>query len=248
MNASFARRTSAAVQRVIDVLGAVAALIVLAPVMLLIAIGIRFGSPGPVFFAQLRIGQGGKLFRIYKFRKFHHGCDNTGYSVTLNKDPRMTRVGRLLEGSKLDELPQFWNILRGDMALVGPRPEMTEFADCFTARYRELLQRRPGLFGPSQTIFRSESGLYPDNGDPHTFYRDVLFPAKAEIDLTYLRRRTLASDFLWIVLGIGATLGTPVSWSWVGGDPDSGIAARPGRVSEATPTEFQPVLRRPLHE
>jgi lipopolysaccharide/colanic/teichoic acid biosynthesis glycosyltransferase len=243
---SFVGHANPAAQRAIDVLAAVVLLTLLAPAMLLIAIGIRVGTPGPVFFAQPRLGRSGKLFRIYKFRKFHHGSINTGHCVTLKNDPRMTRIGRLLERSKLDELPQLWNILRGDMSVVGPRPETTEFADCFTGRYHEVLERRPGLFGPSQTIFRNESALYPDHCDPHSFYRDILFPAKADIDLTYFRSRTLASDFLWIVRGMRAILGTPVNRNWVQIDHSPEIAVWSSRLLESISREPKPVIRKPL--
>jgi lipopolysaccharide/colanic/teichoic acid biosynthesis glycosyltransferase len=240
---SFVGHADAAAQRGIDVLAAVVGLTLLAPAMLLIALGVRVGSPGPVFFAQPRLGRSGKLFLIYKFRKFHHGSINAGCGVTLKNDPRMTGIGSFLERSKLDELPQFWNILCGDMSMVGPRPETTEFADCFTGRYREVLERRPGLFGPSQTIFRNENALYPDDCDPHVFYRDVLFAVKADIDLTYFRSRTLASDFLWIVRGIGVTLGAPVRRSWVEVGHSPGTAAWSSRLLESISTERRPGRR-----
>jgi lipopolysaccharide/colanic/teichoic acid biosynthesis glycosyltransferase len=92
----------------------------------------------------------------------------------------MTRVGRILERCKLDELPQIWNVLRGDMSIVGPRPETTEFANCFTGRFVQVLDYRPGLFGPNQAIFSRENALYPSDEEPHEFYRNVLFPIKAD--------------------------------------------------------------------
>ena len=139
-----------AARRALDVVLAAAGLTTLAPLMLVIALGIYAESGGPVFFSQLRLGQRGQRFRLHKFRKFSH-CDSTGgAAVTLLNDARMTRVGRLLAQSKLDELPQLWNVLTGDMSMVGPRPESLALADCFGERYRAVLDFRPGIFGPNQ--------------------------------------------------------------------------------------------------
>jgi lipopolysaccharide/colanic/teichoic acid biosynthesis glycosyltransferase len=203
-------RSHPRLRRALDVAVALTALVVFAPVILVIAITIRVESPGPVFFRQLRVGRGGRHFRLYKFRKFRHAPHLPGWAVTLPGDPRMTRIGRLLERSKLDELPQLWNILVGNMSIVGPRPETLDFADCFEGGYEGVLDHLPGLFGPSQAMFRNESALYPKDQDPHEFYRTVLFPAKAQIDLLYFARRTLMSDLGWIVRGVLAVIGFPV--------------------------------------
>jgi lipopolysaccharide/colanic/teichoic acid biosynthesis glycosyltransferase len=206
--------------------------------MLMIAAAIRIETPGPVFFSQVRLGQGGRHFRLHKFRKFADRADVTGRAVTLKNDPRMTRVGRILERSKLDELPNLWNVLIGDMSVVGPRPETLDFADCFQGGYRAVLDYRPGLFGPSQALFRNESSVYPENCDPHEFYRTVLFPAKARIDLLYFPRRTVISDLDWTIRSALAVIGLPAfggkglssvtaAESWLRQDPplsaDSGI-------------------------
>jgi lipopolysaccharide/colanic/teichoic acid biosynthesis glycosyltransferase len=196
---------TAALRRPFDVVAAAAGLVVLAPFMLAVAIAIRLGSPGPALFRQLRLGRDGRPFYLYKFRKFEDRADS-GRAVTLKNDPRMTRIGRLLERTKLDELPQLWNILIGDMSLVGPRPETLNFADCFREGYQRVLDYTPGLFGPSQAMFRNESGLYPADRDPEEFYRAVLFPTKARIDLVYFSRRSILSDIRWIIRGILAVL------------------------------------------
>jgi lipopolysaccharide/colanic/teichoic acid biosynthesis glycosyltransferase len=125
----------------------------------------------------------------------------------MRNDSRMSRLGRVLAQTKLDELPQFYNILRGDMSLIGPRPESLEFADCYDASTRAILDHRPGILGPSQVAFRHEGTLFPANADPVAFYREVLFPAKITIDLNYYRNRTLISDFKWMVLGFLAVWG-----------------------------------------
>jgi lipopolysaccharide/colanic/teichoic acid biosynthesis glycosyltransferase len=139
---------------------------------------------------------------MYKFRKFAPDCDTHGCPLTIEGDGRLTAVGRVLAASKLDELPQLWNVLRGDMSLVGPRPESLAFTDCFRNGFEKILEHKPGLFGPCQVMFRHESKLFPADVAAVEFYRQVLFPAKAEIDLAYFSRRTLASDLGWILRGV----------------------------------------------
>ena len=190
-------------RRTLDIMCAGTAASVLMPVYLITALAIWIESGKPILFSQLRLGQNGRPFRIYKFRKFRPNCDVHGYPLTMERDGRLTAIGRILAATKLDELPQLWNVLRGDMSLVGPRPESLAFADCFRDGFEELLEYKPGLFGPCQVMFRHESKLYPADVSAADFYRQVLFPAKAEIDLAYFPRRTLASDLGWILRAAG---------------------------------------------
>lgn len=186
-------------RRALDMLCAAVAGSVLAPVMLIVVIAVWAESGGPILFSQLRLGQHGRTFRMYKFRKFWPDCDSHGSPLTIEEDERLTVVGRVLAACKLDELPQLWNVLRGDMSLVGPRPESLAFSDCFRNGYEKVLEHKPGLFGPCQVIFRHESKLFPAGVAAVEFYRQVLFPAKAKIDLAYFSRRTLVSDLGWII-------------------------------------------------
>ncbi|MBV1797537.1 sugar transferase [Siccirubricoccus sp. G192] len=172
------------------------------PLMLLIMLTILVESGSPVFFTQTRLGQGGRHFRILKFRKFGKSSEEAGLPLTMHQDARLSHVGRLLVASKLDELPQLFNVLKGDMSLVGPRPESLTFSDCFAGDYRAVLAYRPGIFGPSQVAFRNECTLYPPNSEPTRFYREVLFPHKAQLDLSYYPHRTLRSDCAWIARGV----------------------------------------------
>src|ERR1700722_2614731 len=178
----------------LDKIVALVGLIIVAPVMLFIAIAIVSESGFPVFYSQGRLGQGGRRFRMHKFRKFSAHCGSSGMPVTVADDSRFTNVGRILEKLKLDEIPQLWNVFIGDMALVGPRPEVPAFAECYQGPARRLLEYRPGVFGPSQAMFRSEGSLYPPGEDPSVFYRTVLFPTKASLDLSYYTTRTFAGD------------------------------------------------------
>jgi lipopolysaccharide/colanic/teichoic acid biosynthesis glycosyltransferase len=194
-------------RRVLDVGMALAGLIFLAPLVTLIALAIRLESRGPIFFSQVRLGYRGRHFRLYKFRKFQERQDPQERAVTLANDVRLTRVGKLLMQTKLDELPQLWNVLKGDMSLVGPRPETLDFAECFHDVYRQVLDFKPGLFGPNQVFFRNEGALYPADCDAERFYRDVLFPLKARVDLAYFPYRNLYLDSAWIARGTIAVFG-----------------------------------------
>ncbi len=200
-------RIHSTARRALDVTIALASILLLAVPMAVIALAVCLESGRPVFFSQTRLGRGGRHIRLYKFRKFHRDAGEGGRAVTLKDDPRLTRVGKVLEWTKLNELPQLWNVLKGDMSMVGPRPETLNFADCFTDGYRRVLDYKPGIFGPSQVIFRNESAVYPAGCDPHQFYRDVLFPLKARIDLAYFPYRNVHSDIAWIIRGVLAVLG-----------------------------------------
>ena len=194
-------------QRTFDILVAGAASVLLAPLMALVAVALLLEDGPPILFAQTRVGARGRPFRMYKFRKFRPDCGSDGCPLTLDGDSRLTRIGRFLTATKIDELPQLWNVLRGEMSIVGPRPESLDFASCFCGGFEEILQYKPGLIGPSQVAFRNERQFYPRDQDPTQFYRDILFPAKARLDLAYFSRRTVAADIAWMIRGALAVLG-----------------------------------------
>ncbi|MER8638177.1 sugar transferase [Mesorhizobium sp. M0207] len=204
-NGSSAAHGSA--RRAIDLVIAAAAAIVFGPLMLLIAVALLLEGGRPIFFTQTRVGAGARPFRMYKFRKFSVQCDPGGLALTMADDSRMTPIGRFLAVTKFDELPQLWNVFRGEMAIIGPRPESLAFADCFRGGFEDILQYKPGLLGPAQVLFRHEARFYPRSMDPLLFYRQVLFPAKARLDLSYYPQRTIGSDVVWMVRGLLAVLG-----------------------------------------
>jgi len=193
-------------RRALDLGIAGSAAIVLSPVFGLIALALYLEGGQPIF-TQTRVGAGGRPFQMYKFRKFRPDCDTSGPPLTVEGDSRMTPIGRILAITKLDELPQIWNVLCGDMAIVGPRPESLAFADCFRGGHEEVLRYKPGLLGPSQVVFRHEAQLYPSAEEPTRFYRQTLFPAKARLDLDYFPHRTIASDLAWMARGAMAIFG-----------------------------------------
>ena len=200
-------QTLASVTRFLDVTIAALALLLLLPLFALISLAVLIESGRPIFFRQTRLGLAGKHFDIIKFRKFATKSPRLGLPLTMKMDKRMSRVGHFLARTKLDELPQLLNVLRGEMAIVGPRPESLDFADCFEKEYDGVLMYRPGILGPSQAAFRDECSLYPENTDPTLFYRQVLFPMKARVDLAYYAERTLASDVKWMIFGALAVFG-----------------------------------------
>ena len=199
-------------KRLVDVVLALLGLLVVAPLLAVIAVGVRLDSPGPVIFSQPRLGRGGREFFMHKFRKFPGDWGERGPAVTVAGDARMTRLGRLLERTKLDELPQLWNVLKGEMSFVGPRPLTLRSRRLFVGEFARVLDFVPGIFGPNQISLRNEARLYPPDQDPEVFFRTVLFPAKARADIAYFSRATLASD-LWLMLrGLWCSLAGAVDW------------------------------------
>ena len=179
-------------------------LVLLAPLLGLGAIAVKLSSPGPVLFKQQRIGRGGKPFVLYKFRTMYVHASGPG--VTAGKDRRITRVGRLLRKTKLDELPELWNIVRGDMALVGPRPEVPAFVTLDDVRWRQVLAVRPGITDPVTLWLRNEEELMNQVEDVEQFYREVLLPIKLKKNIEYLTQRSPWRDFMIILRTIEAII------------------------------------------
>lgn len=180
-------------KRVLDALAAGAGLLALAPVLAVIAVATKLSSPGPILFRQVRVGLRGRHFKILKFRSMRLHAD--GPQVTIGDDPRITRVGRMLRRTKLDELPQLWNVLRGDMSLVGPRPEVPRYVEKYPPEIaREVLSVRPGVTEMLSLNLRDEASLLAVASDPERFYVEELLPKKLEAQLRYVRGRSLSGD------------------------------------------------------
>lgn len=180
-----------AVKRVLDLVVAGSLLLLAAPLILMLAIAIKIDSRGPVFFRCCRIGSYGREFTMVKFRKMWDGAQ--GPLLTTAIDERLTRLGRFLAASKLDELPQLWNVIKGDMSLVGPRPEDPAFVDLEREKYGEILRVRPGITGLSQLAFARESEIL-DPADRVGHYISVIFPQKLALDTLYASRRSVRMD------------------------------------------------------
>jgi lipopolysaccharide/colanic/teichoic acid biosynthesis glycosyltransferase len=181
-------------KRSFDIVVSAVALILLAFPFAVIALAIKLSSAGPVFYQQQRIGRGEQPFCFYKFRTMHVRGD--GPLITVGGDPRITQVGRALRRWKLDELPQLWNVFRGDMSIIGPRPEVERFVRYYTPEQRRLLQQTPGLAGLSQLIYPHEADVLQGYPNPEEVYRQHLMPKKLTVDLEYERHRTFWSDLL----------------------------------------------------
>lgn len=184
--------------RALDLVASGVGLLLLAPLLLAISLAVRLSSIGPVFYLAERVGQNGRHFKLFKFRTMVVGADRLGPGLTLDADPRITPVGRFLRRTKLDELPQLINIFRGEMSLVGPRPEDPRYVALFTPEQRQVLAARPGLTSPASLVYRNEETLL-SRANWETVYREQILPHKLKLDLDYLKRRSLWSD-LWLVL------------------------------------------------
>jgi len=183
-------------KRVFDVIVSAGALLVLSPVMLLIAIGVKRGDGGPVFFSQTRVGKDGENFRIHKFRTMtSRPASEAGLTVTAAGDSRITPLGAKLRHWKFDELPQLWNILKGEMSFVGPRPEVPEMVALYSEERRRVLEARPGLTDYATLEFRNEETLLAAEDDPKTAYVEKIMPQKIALSLRYLDERSLITDF-----------------------------------------------------
>jgi lipopolysaccharide/colanic/teichoic acid biosynthesis glycosyltransferase len=183
------------IRRIADVGIAAVALLVLSPLFILITLAVMLGSSGSPFYGGWRIGKHGKPFRVWKFRTMVSGADRLGGSITAPRDPRITTIGRFLRATKLDELPQFFNLLVGDLTLVGPRPEAPDIVEHYTPEQWQTLKVKPGITGPGQLYYTTDQAhTIPDGVTAEEFYVDRLLDEKLRIDLEYLKRRTPLSD------------------------------------------------------
>ncbi len=192
-----------ALKRLLDIVGAGVVLVLLAPLLVGLAIAVKLESRGPVFYRCRRVGFRGRELHILKFRKMHK--DATGPALTVSADERLTRVGRFVASAKLDELPQLWNVLRGEMSLVGPRPEDPSFVELRPEDFEVILAVKPGITGLSQLAFAKESELLsPVNrlGD----YLERFLPQKIALDRLYVSRRTVWVDLRILAWTVAAVL------------------------------------------
>lgn len=187
-------------KRLLDIGVSGLALLLLSPLLIGIALWVRLDSPGPVFFRQTRVGLRGRHFRIHKFRTMRTDADRLGPQVTVGQDPRITRAGAFLRQYKLDELPQFLDVLVGSMSLVGPRPEVPRYMEAYPAEVRQkVLSVRPGITDWASIEFRSESDLLEGSDDPERTYIEQILPIKQGYYLKYVDQRSFLGD-LRIVL------------------------------------------------
>ena len=205
-----------ALKRCLDVVGAIVGLVLLSPVFLIVVIAIKMDTAGPAFFRQQRVGRDGRLFAIFKFRSMTVDAPRRGSALTVRGDKRITRIGRSLRKSKLDELPQLVNVLVGDMSLVGPRPEVPEFMRFYSPEQREIIvSMRPGLTDYAAILFRDESALLDQSGDPVDIYRRLIMPIKFSHYERYSHEIGIMTD-LRIILATALLLTIGRAPRWLG--------------------------------
>lgn len=192
-------------KRLLDIVAAGAGLVVLAPLFGVVALLIKLDSPGPVFFKQKRIGKGFRPFWIYKFRTMRQDAPEA-IQLTVGADPRITRMGHFLRRSKIDELPQLFNIILGDMTLVGPRPEVPRYVEVFHCDYEEILTVRPGLTDLASLKYRDEATLLGQSANPEDEYLCRVLPDKIRLGKEYVHRSSLVFDMRLILKTLGKVI------------------------------------------
>jgi lipopolysaccharide/colanic/teichoic acid biosynthesis glycosyltransferase len=181
-------------KRFLDMASSLMGLFFLLPLFGVVAVCVKYSSRGPVFFRQIRVGMHGRLFQIMKFRSMDAGTSKLPAGITVSCDPRITAVGRILRRYKIDELPQLWNVLRGDMSLVGPRPELPKYVDLYSPEQIRVLSVRPGISDPASLAYRYEEEILSGQKDPEHHYCTVILPDKLNRNLTYLANMSLQGD------------------------------------------------------
>ncbi len=186
-------------KRLFDIIASFIGLILLSPLLLLIGVWIKMSSQGPLFYTQKRVGKDFKEFDIYKFRSMVEGADKIGPSVTSGDDARITEVGRFIRKTKIDELPQLLNVLKGDMSLVGPRPEVMKFVEKQKDAYRKILRVRPGITDNAAIEFRDEEEIMNQYADKEKAYLEIILPVKIKLYYNYIDTITFGNDIKLIL-------------------------------------------------
>jgi lipopolysaccharide/colanic/teichoic acid biosynthesis glycosyltransferase len=206
------------VKRTFDVAVSLVALVVTSPLLAAAAVAVKLESPGPAFYSGRRAGRDGREFRIFKLRSMRSGSAGGGPAVTAADDPRITRVGRFLRRTKIDELPQLVNVLKGEMSLVGPRPEDPVYLKYYTPEQRRLLTVRPGITGPASVAFVHEEELLKGGSAEERYVADVM-PRKLDLELAYVDHATFVTDLRILIRTAGAILRPRQSPEASGGSP-----------------------------
>lgn len=197
-----------AAKRIFDLCFTIPGIILLAPVFLVLIIWIKLDTKGPVFFRQVRVGQSGRIFRIFKFRTMITDAENFGKKITVGDDQRITRSGRIIRKYKLDELPQLFNVLLGDMSLVGPRPEVPQYVEKYPVGIKEkVLSVPPGITDLASILYKDESTLLGTAADPEKVYIEQVIPSKLAYYIQYVESRNIWLDFKLILFTLLAIFG-----------------------------------------
>ena len=187
-------------KRFLDLSFSLAVLLLIAPLLIFIGIAIKWGSKGPVFYRQERIGKDGKPFQIFKFRTMRPDSDKLGLLTVGGRDPRITAIGYYLRKYKLDELPQFLNVLAGEMSIVGPRPEVKKYVDLYSTEQKRVLEVKPGITDYASLLYKDENDVLAKYPNPEQAYIDIVMPHKLKINLEYINNRSFWMDLKIIAL------------------------------------------------
>ena len=193
-------------KRVFDIIASFCGIIILFPLIIIVSILIKITSKGPVLFKQIRVTKNGKLFKIYKFRTMKENSEGNK-QITVGKDNRITGIGHILRKTKLDELPQLFNVLKGEMSLVGPRPEVPKYVELYTDEQREILKVPAGITDYASIYFSNESELLGEVENPEEFYIKKIMPYKIELNKKYINEIGIMTDIKIIILTILKILG-----------------------------------------
>jgi lipopolysaccharide/colanic/teichoic acid biosynthesis glycosyltransferase len=188
--------------RLFDIIFALISIVLFAPMFLVVAILIKLESQGPIFFLQERVGKDGKVFRLIKFRSMRVGTHAKGVLITIGEDPRITRIGSFLRKYKLDELPQLYNVLVGEMSIVGPRPEVTRYVAYYTTEQRVVLSVKPGITDLASIEYRDESLLLQKQADPERYYIEHIMPEKIKLNGVFIAAPSTYNYFSIIFLTV----------------------------------------------
>lgn len=186
--------------RLLDIIFSLLGVIILSPFFILLSLWVKLDSKGPVFYRQKRIGRGGEEFSLLKFRSMHVDADKKGLLTVGGRDPRITRSGYILRKFKLDELPQLFNVLAGDMSVVGPRPEVKKYVDLYNDEQRKVLSVRPGITDMASIEFSNENEILEKQADPEQYYIDHIMPEKIRLNQQYIQSPTVGNYFRIILL------------------------------------------------
>ncbi len=189
-------------KRVFDIICSAVGLLILSPFLLIMAVFVKLSSPGSIFFNQTRIGKNGKPFQLVKFRTMHTGSHRNGLLTIGDQDRRITRIGKFLRKYKLDELPQLWNVLHGEMSIVGPRPEVAKYVALYTLQQRDVLLVKPGISDFASITFVDENQLLGRVNNPENYYIHEILPKKLSLNLKYIESQSFFTDLkiIWFTI------------------------------------------------
>ena len=200
------KKLSLVIKRIFDIVASLGGLIVLSPMLIIIAICIKLDSKGPVFFKQKRVGKNKKIFEIYKFRTMVTDAEKLGKQITVGNDSRITKVGKFIRKYKLDEFPQLINVVKGEMSLVGPRPEVHRYVELYDEYQEQILLVKPGITDYASIEYRNENEILGSSSNPEETYIEEIMPTKVELNMKYIKNISILEDIKLILFTILAIL------------------------------------------